>query len=350
METLYTLPSGSITVSDGKSLSGITQGDGSHLMGASITLNSNSWSTVNINDNDPDFEDNDTSQTLAAGTTYGGQFYASGTIVEAEYSITVRDPEGNTYQVVGLNLREPGGSNTYGTIEGLAFIGPVAGFPPIGVPLTVIDTGEGPGSNETPYGDYATPPCFASGTFITTAQGTKRVEELSVGDLVETADNGQQPIRWIGQITFTAEQLRTRANLVPVRLAQNCFGPDQPSQDLMVSPQHRVLFTGWRAELYFGTNEVLVPAKHLLNDTNILRHAPTEGVTYFHILFDRHEVIYANGLATESFLPGPETYRGLSDETQHELLELFPELEQSWNKFESARTCLKSHQVLPLIA
>jgi hypothetical protein len=137
---MYTLEASNITISNGVSLSGFTQGDGSQLMGQTITLGSNTWKTVDVFDTDANFEDSDNSQTLDGAQTYNGVSHASVLRVEAEYRLTVQDPDGNSYTVIGFNINEAGGGPSYGTVEGLSFIGPIGCFPPHGVPLTVIGT------------------------------------------------------------------------------------------------------------------------------------------------------------------------------------------------------------------
>lgn len=359
MPELYTLGASNITVSDGEQLSGFSQGDGSHLMGHTITLNSDAWSVVDIADTNDSFADNESGQTLNGDIDYDGTSYANGTVMEAENTITVQDPDGNTYTLVSLNFNEPGDGASYSTIEGLAFIGPQGGFPPIGVPLTVVSTSEGPAAGETSYSDYATPApearsaesspaCFTRGTLIETPSGLRAIEELTVGDTVVTLDHGPQSIRWIGTVSFTAAQLRAAPHLVPIRLKRGGLSDGLPMRDLVVSPQHRILVSGWRAELHFGESEVLVAAKHLINDKSIARASTSDGVTYIHILFDQHEVVFAEGVSTESFLPGSETCDGFSKEAQDELFALFPALRTNWSGFPSARISLKPHQAQTL--
>ncbi len=83
----------------------------------------------------------------------------------------------------------------------------------------------------------------------------------------------------------------------------------------------------WRADVMFGEPEgVLVPAFALCNDSTIREEKPTEDVTYIHIVFDNHEIIYADGIEAESFHPAARTVAGLGAEQRQELLELFPEL------------------------
>lgn len=180
-------------------------------------------------------------------------------------------------------------------------------------------------------------PCFVAGTLIRTADGDVPVETLNAGDLVMTLDQGLQPLRWIGQRCVFAE-----GGLAPIRITAGTFGPHQT---LMVSPQHRVLVRDAFAEVLFGSDEVLVAAKDLVNDMTVRR---IEGgtVTYVHILFDRHQVIWSNGLATESFLPGPQTSAVFEQDIIDEICTVFPELNAFTGAGYSAaaRRTLKRHE------
>jgi hypothetical protein len=172
--SIYVLNESDLTISGGGILDGVTQGDGSHLVGRTITINSPSWYSVNINDDDPNFQDNDGSQRLNGGQTINGTSYANNNVVEAEYSLVLSDGT-NTWTVVGFNVNDS--SPAYATVEGLAFIGGSGGFPPRGVPLTVVSNGEGPSFVAT---SYATPICFTAGTLIDTADGPCPVEDIGV--------------------------------------------------------------------------------------------------------------------------------------------------------------------------
>jgi len=160
------------------------------------------------------------------------------------------------------------------------------------------------------------PPCFVAGTLITTPTGRRKVEDLRVGDLVDTFDHGAQEIRWIGE-----KAVRGVGNFSPIRFDEGALGNDKP---MLLSPQHRVLLRGWRAEMLFGEAEVLVSAKHLINDLTI-RPAPRRSVTYYHILFDQHELLWSDGALTESFFPGDTIMSG-NDDLRAEIEALFPEL------------------------
>ncbi len=163
-----------------------------------------------------------------------------------------------------------------------------------------------------------TVPCFVRGTQIMTDQGPRAVEELCEGDLIVTRDNGLQPLRWTGNRTVAAA-----GKHAPVRIRANTFGAHE---ELWVSPLHRVLIRDCIAELLFGDNEVLVAARDLVNDRSVT--IATGGVVeYFHLLFDKHEIIYSEGLATESFLPGPQLLNSFEEEVADEICEIFPELD-----------------------
>ena len=329
---VWMLEASNITVSGGESLSGFTQGDGSHLVGETIRLDSNDWLETRIGDRggDTDFDDNDGNQVLRGSQVIDGVRYGNNTRVEAEYRITLRDNDtGETWDVLGYNVNEPGQSPAYGTVEGLAFVGPQGGFPPIGRDLEVIGAFEGPGSFGQPSidaDDLATPPCFTPGTLIRTETGYVPVEYLRPGDRVETRDAGPQPLVWVGSVTLSPADLRRCPEFEPVRIRAHAFGAGYPARDLLVSPQHRILLQGWQAELYHGTPEVLAAAVHLIDGRSVTRAPCAEGIRYLHIMCDAHQIIRAEGLETETFLPGQAALAGVPAETAAEVLALFPDL------------------------
>lgn len=181
---------------------------------------------------------------------------------------------------------------------------------------TVADTATG--LTDTAFVTVTTVPCFVKGTRIRTPDGEKLVENLEVGDLVDTRDHGPQPIRWIGNRTVPAKD-----NHTPIVIEAGTFGHHDR---LVVSPQHRVLLTHWMSELMFGEDEVLVAAKDLVNGVSV-RELPGGEVTYFHILFDDHQIVWSEGLLTESFLPGPQVMSCLDTAVRDEVLSLFPEID-----------------------
>ena len=331
-----------MTISGGGELSGYSQGDGSHLDGLTITLNNNNWETVTINDSDPGYGDSDNSQTLNGTQNFDGSTYFGNPRVEAEYELLLEDPDGNTYRVLGFNINEPG-VTSYATVEGLAFVGGVAGFPPIGVPLTVIEASEGPNVN---YVELASPPCFTTGSLIDTPRGPRAVEDLRAGDWVLTQDNGPQQIRWVGVRRMPQAVLDQNPTFKPIKICAGAFGADAPARDMHLSPQHRVLVSGWQSELLFGEEEILVPAVKLLNDHSITIDHHSNGVAYYHFMCNRHEIVFADGLACESYLTGDGT--DIVADTQREIQALFPALEKEFANACTARTCVSDKRATVL--
>ncbi len=170
------------------------------------------------------------------------------------------------------------------------------------------------GQSGLPVGVFS-PPCFTPGTLIATPAGEVPVETLHAGDLVETMDHGPQMIRWAGHCAVSG--LR---DFAPVRIAAGVFGN---RRQLTVSPNHRMLLTGWKAELLFGEPSILVAAKHLVGMKGV-EHAPRKRVEYVHLLFDRHEIIFAEGAPTESFHPGGVLLQQ-DIEVRQEIAAIFPD-------------------------
>ncbi len=177
---------------------------------------------------------------------------------------------------------------------------------------------DGAGTTDVGFVTVTQAPCFTAGTFIQTPNGDVPVECLRPGDLVDTLDNGPQPVRWIGRRTVAA-----KGSLAPIRIAENALGQHR---ELLLSPLHRVMISDARAQLLFGEEEVLVKVRDLINDTTI-RRAPGGTVEYVHILFDDHQIVFSEKLATESYLPGPQTAASFEPDIVAEICALFPELD-----------------------
>ncbi len=192
-------------------------------------------------------------------------------------------------------------------------------------------------------------PCFTAGTLIDTQNGPVAVEALGPGDLVLTRDNGYLPVRWCGSRAITAAELATTADLAPVLIAAGALGNNLPERDTRVSPQHRMLVTGPRAELLFGEREVLVPAVHMVGLPGITR--ATQAVTYVHIMFEHHQIVRADGAWSESFQPADWALDGLQSAQRDEVLRLFPELasDEGRKSHTSARMILKQHEAQALL-
>lgn len=177
-------------------------------------------------------------------------------------------------------------------------------------------------------------PCFVAGTLIATPDGERPAEDLMPGDLVLTQDDGPQPLRWIGTRTVAAT-----GKFAPIHIRANTFGEHR---DLLVSPLHRVLIRDNLAEILFGEAEVLVAARDLVNDATVTRREGGQ-VEYVHLMFDRHQVIFSEGLETESYLPGPQTCESFEAETIAEICAIFPEIDPKTGQgySQAARRTLK---------
>lgn len=169
--------------------------------------------------------------------------------------------------------------------------------------------------------------CFTPGTLIDTPEGPRRVEELREGDLVQTSDNGAQEVQWIGSRRMTGARLFAMPRLRPIRITMGALGVKRPDQELLVSPEHRMLVRGDVARDLFNTPEVLVAAKDLVNGSTVTVDLQLRQVTYVHLLLPRHEVIWANGVETESFHPAATALSTLSDNDRKRLLEHMPLLQ-----------------------
>jgi len=184
--------------------------------------------------------------------------------------------------------------------------------------------------------------CFARGTLIETENGDVPIEALRAGDRVKTLDNGLQCIRWINSTCLPGHGVHA-----PVRIAAGALGN---ARTLWVSQQHRMLLSSWNIELLFGEGEVLVAAKHLVGLAGI-KTVDLPSVEYFHMLFDRHEIVFAEGIESESFHPGDVGMNTLSAAQRAEVCGLFPSLRLDPNSFgTSARLSLKSFEAAILAA
>ncbi|MFD1881737.1 Hint domain-containing protein [Paracoccus pacificus] len=168
--------------------------------------------------------------------------------------------------------------------------------------------------------------CFASGTQILTSSGPVSVEHIRRGDVVVTKDRGARPVRWIGSRHFDRAFLEAHPNLYPIRIAAGALGEGVPAADLLVSPQHRILVKSKIAQRMFGCAEVLVAAKQLTCIEGIDIALDQRGVTYHHMLFDQHEIVFSNGAETESLFTGDEALKSVGAAARDEIFTIFPEL------------------------
>ena len=167
-------------------------------------------------------------------------------------------------------------------------------------------------------------PCFTAGTLILTPSGLVPVERLRPGDLVTTRDNGPQRVVWAGSRQVDSALLSAQPMLAPVRVGRHFTGSDR---DLLVSPQHCLLVRdGTR-----GGGEVLVRAAHLarLRGGQVRVAQGVRDLRYVHLLFESHQIIYGNGVPSESFYPGAWGLAMLDPRAQLALARVVPGLGQA---------------------
>lgn len=168
--------------------------------------------------------------------------------------------------------------------------------------------------------------CFAAGTAIRTENGPRLVESLCKGDTIQTKDNGSQKILWVGYRRMTGARLYAMPELRPVRIRAGALNDGEPDSDLLVSPDHRMLIAGPAAQLLFNSTEVLVAAKDLINDGSIMVDHKVREVTYVHLLLEKHQIVWANGVQSESFHPANMALSAIEEEQREALLNAFPDL------------------------
>ncbi len=157
--------------------------------------------------------------------------------------------------------------------------------------------------------------CFVTGAMIATPSGPVAVQHIRRGDLVLTRDHGAQAVQTI--LTQDIDLMQTSDTLKPIAFAPGALGPGLPDRRLCLSPQHRLLLTDRS-----GT-PVLVPAKALLGRPGVRAMQGKRRVSYYHLVFSRHEVIWANGAPSESFFPGHIALKALPQGDRNQMSALF---------------------------
>lgn len=275
------------------------------------------------------------------GTGYNAQYNTS-------YKATFNDND-NQYQGAG-------DSDESISIDGGAFSG-TAGSPyVIKVPFkdvsgdshveefSFFNTGgdwyftPGPGSNftvgaklgfyqgHTTGWNYSDVACFADGTLISTTHGPTKVQDLAVGMAIPTIDGAAKTLHLLLRRKYSAAQLCEFPNLRPVRISAGSLGAGLPNRDLRVSRQHRMQVSSAIAQRMFGKPDVLVSAIALCRLPGIFVEETPCDIEYFHLVFDQHAVILAEGAPSESLFPGPQALKSWPKETRQEILTLFPEV------------------------
>lgn len=276
----------------------------------------------------------------ATGAVGGGITINS--FVSASFAITVHDADGNASVIeqTGILVQMSNGdlffrpsTQTVDDWEGIERISHVEVLSAYVLPLHTYPATIG--FNTSIFDVIVV--CFARGTLIECADGSRPVEDLRAGDMIVTRDDGLQPLRWIGSKRIDASLLQTFDRMRPVRISAGALGQGLPQRDLYVSQQHRVLISSKIAERMFGEAEVLIAAKHLTDIDGVEIDFSDKAVEYFHLLFDRHQIVCSEGAQTESLFTGPEALKAVDPAARSEILALFPELLAKDGAWEPAR-------------
>jgi len=167
---------------------------------------------------------------------------------------------------------------------------------------------------------------IAEGAQLRTPCGLRRIEVVRPGDLIVTR-RGLQPVQMVWKRRITREQIETFPTLAPIRLKPRAIGPMMPQRDLLVAPDHRLLIPGFRLAGVEDSHLVLTEARKLAGSSDaIYADTTVESVTYFQLVFETHQVLTANGLPVESFLPDAAAIEALGGEQREALEERFPGL------------------------
>ncbi len=220
--------------------------------------------------------------TIAPGSEAG----TPGTALRADGLLTLMAGDGST--IDAIVLAEAGNGDAPG-----AYLMPLAPLQP--AESYTLVSAERKGAEER-LADLA---CvsFARGTRVLTAgRGQVPIEKLAVGDRIMTRDHGPQPIRWIGRQT-----LRATGAFAPIVIRKGVLNN---TADLTLGSNHRLFIYQRRDETGAGRPEITVRAGQLVDGENVVQR-PGGFIDYFQLLFDRHEIIYVEGIAAESMLADP---------------------------------------------
>lgn len=193
--------------------------------------------------------------------------------------------------------------------------------------------------------------CFCEKTLVKTPTGERQISSLVAGDDVVTVRDGVQKIVWIGRRKLSTAELVASPHLRPIRISAGALGEGVPHSDLLVSPQHRILVVSKIAERMFGQREIFVPAIKLVEAEGIEQVASFAPVTYVHMLFETHQIVFANGAPAESLYTGRSGAEGAARNGAQGDFRDFPELETAGQGASPAHlTIRKQAQVSKLLA
>lgn len=282
-------------------------------------------STIDINVDDDDMEFDDGFQDDPGGTPLnqilrddidtvsaaGNPVQVdAGAVLEVEFTLTATPVGGG--DPIDLLFVAAGPGENQGDLTLVVSTAPL-------VPGTTYDIAFKNDGGGTPYGEIV---CFVRGTLIRTPEGDVPVETLAVGQRVMTLDGGAQPVTWVAQRMILFPQ----GDDLPVWIAPDMFGPDQPFAPTGVSPRHCLFRRDAGFHMLFDTTEVLMAARDCVDGNTIVQADGQRAVEYIHFMVEGHALVWANGMVAESFYPGPVARQSLDPMARSRLVTLYPEL------------------------
>jgi len=169
---------------------------------------------------------------------------------------------------------------------------------------------------------------FARGTLLTSPSGPIAIEDLLPGDMLSTRDTGDLAVQWIGKITMVPNWEGQSPDMGKmIRVSADSFGLGRPMPDLLLGSHAYLLQSGPHVRAQSGKPHALIRAADLVDWETIVSVTPPTATELYHIAFDRHAVVTANGLEVESYHPGYAFQNGLSGGMRALYLSLFPQVE-----------------------
>lgn len=245
-------------------------------------------------------------------------------------TVTVDNGDGTTSTITGITFYLTDGTRVFTPTDGSVLDD-----------LELVSTSWVSGTGDLDVNDLG-PPCLVAGTQVETPDGLVRVEDLRPGMSVVGQNDRLLTLRMVLHTDFNGRDIAENDKLAPVRIVAGALGNGLPRRDLLVSRQHRVVVSTKAVSHMFGCDEVLVPAAQLLPLPGFYVDTDMEDVSYYHLVFDQHEIIYAEGAATESLYTGTEAMKSIADEAREELLTMFPQLAKNHCAMEPARVFPKN--------
>ncbi len=296
--------------------------------GANATFGNLTGTQITVTDDDGFYENLDDGITVGTGRQTTQEFVDILNPTGAsylEYAYTLTDPAtGDSFKIYSvINYNYPGPNSSAAGFVSEQSIDPTVQYDISSPTLLSVLSGD----DGNPFIEYSKlVACFAKGSLIRTDKGDVPIEHLKIGSKVLTKDHGYQNIRWIGVRRVDETELAAEPKLIPIRIRAGALGEGRPSADLMVSPQHRMLVASKIADRMFGEIEVFVSAKSLIALDGVEDAKDVSGVDYYHLMCDRHQIIFANDAPTESLYLGSQSVKSMTSEVRDEIFAIFPEL------------------------